>query len=238
MTKLSRLLAFLLALAAISSARAADSFTPAQRAEIVHIMRDALKQDPTILRDAFAALQARADGADKARLLARGAAGLVRPGDPVEGNPHGSTTIVEFFDVRCPFCRRMEPDMAALLRRDHRVKLVLIDLPILGPASVLASRALLAAQQQGGYAKLRAALMTAPPDITEAAIEQAARANGLDWARLRRDMAAPAVMARLKANLALADQLGIDGTPALVAGRQIVPGAVGLSDLEKLAAAN
>ena len=38
-------------------ARAAE-FTPAQRAEIVAIVRDALKQDPSILRDAVIALQA------------------------------------------------------------------------------------------------------------------------------------------------------------------------------------
>ena len=36
----------------------AAEFTPAQRAEIVAIVRDALKQDPSILRDAVVALQA------------------------------------------------------------------------------------------------------------------------------------------------------------------------------------
>ena len=34
------------------------AFTPAQRLEIVKIMREALKADPTILRDAVGALQA------------------------------------------------------------------------------------------------------------------------------------------------------------------------------------
>ena len=43
--------------------RAAE-FTPAQRAEIVQILRDALKQDPSILRDAVGALQA--DEGDRA----------------------------------------------------------------------------------------------------------------------------------------------------------------------------
>ena len=36
----------------------AAEFTPAQRAEIVAVVRDALKQDPSILRDAVVALQA------------------------------------------------------------------------------------------------------------------------------------------------------------------------------------
>jgi hypothetical protein len=41
------------------------------------------------------------------------------------------------------------PAMEALLRRDPNLRVVLKDLPILGPNSVLASRALLAAQRQG-----------------------------------------------------------------------------------------
>ena len=36
----------------------AAEFSPAQRAEIVTIIRDAMKQDPSILRDAITALQA------------------------------------------------------------------------------------------------------------------------------------------------------------------------------------
>ena len=68
-------------------------------------------------------------------------------------------TIVEFFDTRCPYCRKLEPTMADLLARDHGVRLVYKDLPILGPASVLGSKALLAAQKQGGYEKLRDAIM-------------------------------------------------------------------------------
>ena len=38
------------------AARAADSFTPAQRAEIVGIVRTALKADPSILRDAVGSM--------------------------------------------------------------------------------------------------------------------------------------------------------------------------------------
>ena len=56
------------------------------------------------------------------------------PADPVGGNPKGDVTIVEFFDTRCPYCRKLEPTMADLLARDHGVRLVYKDLPILGPA--------------------------------------------------------------------------------------------------------
>ena len=50
---------FLLAAAGmmLSGRAIAQSFTDAQRAEIVDILRDALRRDPSILRDALGALQ-------------------------------------------------------------------------------------------------------------------------------------------------------------------------------------
>jgi protein-disulfide isomerase len=206
-------------------AASADEFTAAQRAEIVKIMRDALKRDPSILRDAVAALQA--DEAGKQRqMLAAAKNSLTDPADPIGGNPQGDVTIVEFFDTRCPYCRKLEPTMAELLARDHGVRVVFKDLPILGPASVLGSKALLAAQQQGGYEKLREAIMSAPPQTTEAMIQTAAQQLGLDWPRLQHDMADPAIQQRIDANLKLARSIGIEGTPALIIGGELIPGAV------------
>lgn len=222
----------------ISSARAAE-FSPAQRAEIVAVVRDAMKQDPSILRDAVVALQA--DDEQKAQVAARTAiAGsrdaLVTAADPIAGNPAGDVTIVEFFDTRCPYCRRMEPVMSAFLNQDAKVRLVYKDLPILGPASLLGTRALLAAQDQGAYVKMREAVMKLPPDTTLAQIETTARGLGLDWPRMVRDMQDPAVQARIDKNLKLAHALGIQGTPALVIGNDLIPGAVDLPDLSKAVA--
>ena len=165
----------------------ADQFTPAQRDEIVRIMRDALKQDPTILRDAVEALQAdessRQEAAGRSAIAASRQALTEDAADPVAGNPKGDVTIVEFFDTRCPYCRKLEPTMAALLKADHGVRLVYKDLPILGPASVVGSKALLAAQRQddrvpGAYEKLRDALMRPGAEQTKEAIFADAPVSG------------------------------------------------------------
>jgi protein-disulfide isomerase len=217
----------------------AAEFTPAQRAEIVAIVRDALKKDPTILRDAVVALQAdegeRTQEATRAA-IAQSRSQLVTPADPVAGNPQGDVTIVEFFDTRCPYCRRLEPVMDSFLTQDRKVRLVYKDLPILGPASVLGTKALLAAQNQGAYSRMRDAVMKLPPDTTIAQIEASARSLGLDWPRMARDMDDPAVQARIDANLKLAHDLGIQGTPAMVIGTELVPGALELPELQKAVA--
>ena len=222
-------LAALAACSLLARPVAAEEFSPTQRAEIVRIVRDALLRDPSILHDA---LQSKKD-ADMRNAIEAHRAALVTPADPVAGNVNGTVTVVEFYDTRCPYCREIEPTIAQLLVRDHSVRLVYKDLPVLGPASVLAAHALLAAQQQNGYDKLRAALMHAPPDYTKDGILAIARKVGLDVDRLAHDMEDPAIATRLDANLALASALGTDGTPALVVGDVLVPGAIELSELEK-----
>lgn len=242
MTRLFRVPVLLIALACLSAAPcadAADSFTPAQRAEIVAIMREALKKDPSILRDAVAAMQADDSAhaqAEQQAILAAHRDMLVTPADPVAGNPHGNVTIVEFFDTQCPYCRRMDPAMDKLLAQDHGVRLIYKDLPILGPASLLGAKALLAAQKQGGYDKLRDALMKMPPDTNLAMIQAAAEKLGLDWTRLSHDMNDPAVQQRIDANLSLARALDIQGTPALIIGNTLQPGAMDLAELQQAVA--
>jgi protein-disulfide isomerase len=230
-------LTVLLALTA-TGAQAAE-FTPAQRAEIVTILREALKKDPSILRDAVVALQT--DETDHAQAASRAAISqvqgqLVVPDDPVAGNAQGDVTIVEFFDTRCPYCRKMEPVMDNFLLQDRKVRLVYKDLPILGPASVLGTKALLAAQKQNAYVRMRDAVMKLPPDTTLPQLEAAARGLGLDWPRMAHDMDDPSVQARIDANLNLAHAMGIQGTPALVIGNDLIPGAVDLPDLQKAVA--
>jgi protein-disulfide isomerase len=131
----------------------AQGLSEAQRAEVLALLRRALAEDPSILRDALAAM----DSADQAataetqrRAIRAQADALLRDAaDPVRGNAGGAITIVEFFDARCGYCRAMHATLEEMLRRNRDVRLVLKDMPILGPNSLLASRALLAAQRLG-----------------------------------------------------------------------------------------
>ncbi len=229
----------LAALAAMPSLARAE-FSPAQRAEIVTMVREALQQDPSILRDAVSALQADETARDKAGAQAALTAArekLTTPADPVGGNAKGDVTIVEFFDVRCPYCKKLEPEMAKLLAGDKGVRLVYKDLPILGPASTLGAKALLAAHRQNAYEKFRDVVMASSFDVGMPSLEAAAKKLGLDWAKMARDMEDPGIKAQLDANLALAHSLNIQGTPALIVGEELVPGAMDAAEMKRLIAA-
>ena len=217
---------------------AADpGFTPEQRQQIIQIIRDALKTDPSILRDAVVALRADQEAHDeadiKARIGASAHALTAAAGDPVAGNPHGDVTLVEFYDPRCPYCRRMLPAVQALIQHDPKLRVVYKDIPVLGPASVLETRAILAAQRQGGYEKMQAALMSNPAQPTDALIRDTAKSLGLDPARLASDMGGPAVTRQIDANMALAHELKVEGTPVWIVGDAFIPGAVDQAALEQ-----
>jgi len=158
------------------------------------------------------------------------------PGNPVGGNPQGRVTIVEFFDYQCGYCKREAVELTKLLQTDSDIRLVYKDLPILGPPSVFAARAALAAQKQGKHEALHAALMATSEGLTEQSVLQVATQAGLDIAQLEKDMGDPSVAATLDRNFRLQRALNIQGTPALIVGTELIPGAAGLETLKALVA--
>jgi protein-disulfide isomerase len=224
-----------------AASRPASAFNPAQRAEIVQILRESLRSDPTILRDAVAALQQ--DEARQQDAAAQTAITGARPAltenaaDPSAGDPSGDVTVVEFYDTRCPYCRRLLPTMAALLKADPKLRIVYKDLPILGPDSMLEARAVLAAQRQGRYLPMQEAVMRATGPANAQSLRAQAASLGMDGAQLEHDMADPALQARIDANLQLARSLHVEGTPAFVIGNRLIPGAVALTELQDAVAA-
>jgi protein-disulfide isomerase len=144
------------------------------------------------------------------------------PGSPVIANPQGTVTIVAFFDYTCPYCKAAEPRLMRLVDKDKRIKLVMKEFPILTKASLIASRAALAAAKQGKYRQFHIALMRREGVLDEAGIFETARAVGLDGARLRRDMGD--VNEEIIANFNLARGIRVFQTPAYIVGGHFVTG--------------
>ena len=217
---------------------AAAEFTSDQRQAIEGIIRDYLQKNPEALLDALQAAKDKMEGEahEKAAavLAARRHEVFDDPDAPVAGNPKGNTSLVEFFDYRCPYCKQVEPSLDALLEEDRQLRFVYKEFPVLGPESVSAARAALAARKQDKYNVMHHALMALKGNIDEAALFRVASSVGLDVDRLKRDMAAPDIDRMLKANIALAGALDIRGTPGFVIGNEIVPGAISLEALKHL----
>jgi protein-disulfide isomerase len=148
------------------------------------------------------------------------------PNAPVLGNPDGDITVVEFFDYNCPYCRRVKPEMEALLAADPNVRVVYREWPILGDGSVFAARAALASRNQGKYEEFHWAMMQLKERAEEASILRTAEDIGLDVAQLRSDMNGPEIEEHIQTSMRLAQSLGFSGTPSFVIGDSLAPGLI------------
>ncbi|WP_066531090.1 DsbA family protein [Erythrobacter sp. CCH5-A1] len=148
----------------------------------------------------------------------------------VLGNPKGSRVLVEFTDYQCPYCEASLKDVNRLIAEDPNLKVVIREWPIF-EGSDAASRMALAAGIQGKYPAFHDAMFKMGD------IEAAAKAAGLDMARATRDAASQAVTDEIAKNLEQARALGFTGTPAWVAGKTPIGGAVGYEKLKQALAA-
>jgi protein-disulfide isomerase len=143
----------------------------------------------------------------------------------VLGNPAGSKVLVEFTDYNCPYCEASLKDVTRLVAEDPELKVVIREWPIF-EGSDAASRMALAAGLQGKYRAFHEAMFRTGD------IAVAARAAGLDMARAEADAASDAVTVEIARNLDFARSLGFSGTPAWIAGRKPIGGAVGYDKLK------
>ena len=219
-----------LALGAVA-ARAADDVP--NRAAIEAVVRAYILDHPEIIPEAIARLQTR----ETTRAVAADRQAIEKPfAGAWAGNPKGDVTLVMFTDYSCGFCKASAPDIDRLLAADPKLKVVWREIPVLGPQSVVAARAALAAAKQDRYLPFhRAVFAGSRPD--DAHLASAGREVGLDARRLAIDRAGADVADELQSNLALAGRLRIEGTPAFVIGDQVLGGAVGHDALAKAIAA-
>jgi protein-disulfide isomerase len=217
----------------------AEEAPPLDKAAVEQVVRELLQREPELVMEALQSLQARQESeqAEQAKQAVVDNAEALK-GEPAEvaANPDGDVTLVEFMDYHCGYCRRMMPSLRDLVAEDKGVRFVLKEFPILGPDSVVAARAAVAARNQGRYWDMHLALMESE-DISLDGVRALAAGLGLDVARLEADMNSPQTEQVLAADMELARKLGLRGTPAFVLGGEIIPGAVPPEQLEGLIAA-
>lgn len=187
--------------------------------EILQEMADALSE-----KQAQAEVDASQAAVDKV--------GVSRFLDPriafVTGPANAKTTIIELFDYNCPYCRASLPAVKKFYEK-HRndTRFAFIEFPIKGEASVLATRAMLAARRQPGkYIPFHFALMSERDAVDQQMIDQTAERLGLDINQLHRDMDDPEIAQTIARVHLLAKRSKINATPTFIINGKVRPGAV------------
>jgi protein-disulfide isomerase len=222
-------------------ATSAQSFTDTQRSDIEAIVKNYLISHPEVLEEAMNELskrQAADEAAKHEASVAKNADEIFNsPRGVVLGNKDGDVTFVEFFDYNCGYCKRAMADMLDLLKNDPKLKVVLKEFPVLSEGSVEAAKVAVAVRMQDPtgkkYLDFHQKLLGGRGPADKARALAAAKDAGLDVARIEKDLASPEVKSTIEENFKLAEDMGLNGTPSYVIGKQIVVGAVGLDGLKE-----
>ncbi len=173
--------------------------------------------------------------------IAENRASLISDGySVIAGNPDGDLTLVEFFDYRCGFCRRAHAEVQSFLRSDSQIRYVLKEFPILGPQSLTAARASMAASNQiqgDRFLAFHEDLLMHEGTIDQEFVLELAVRHGMDTETLEIDMVDPIIDERLQQNFVAAGALHIEGTPSFVLGDSVTVGYLdqhGLAEWAKI----
>lgn len=146
-------------------------------------------------------------------------------GAPEKGNVRAGVVVVEFSDFQCPFCKRHVEATLPAIETDYvdtgKVRYVFMDYPLesIHPLAFKAAEASHCAAEQEQFWKMHARLFAHQDELARDQLVSHARALGLDADRFTTCLDGGKYANAVRTSLAEGEKLGIDGTPAVVLGR-------------------
>lgn len=220
-----------------SATHAEESLT---RGEVEQIVKEYLITNPQVVVDALEAFSKQEEekaAARQQKMIKDNRDKLLNSEySPSVGPKDSDIAVVEFFDYHCGYCKRMLPTIVELLDKHKNVRVIMKELPILSEDSEMAARASIAfyklAPQK--YMEFHTVLMNHKATYDPEFLQAEAKKLGVDGAELITMMNADFVTEELDANSKLAEAIGVRGTPAIIVGDTLKPGALPYNALEKL----
>jgi protein-disulfide isomerase len=162
------------------------------------------------------------------------------PGIVITGNPHGDVTLVEFYDVNCPFCRAASGDIDAMLKSNSELRLVLVPFPVLGIPSIQGTRVELAVARltsASNFYKFHRMLDQSRGVVDGNRALAAAKAVGLDQAKVLKIANEDSLADVMTAHVKLGNDLAIQATPGFVIKGVALVGYPGPKAMARIVAA-
>jgi protein-disulfide isomerase len=156
------------------------------------------------------------------------------------GNLQGDVTLMQFYDLNCPYCRAAAADVDAIVRADNKLKLILVPYAVLSVASVQGALVEVAAGKMLTPAKFldfHRRLYANRGTIDGAKALEAAKDMGLDPAKVVALGNTQESLDMLRRNATVGGDAKLAATPAYVIGGVAIVGHPGRKALDTVIAA-
>ena len=153
------------------------------------------------------------------------------------GDKNSKTTIVEFVDYNCGYCKRNHNIIMQFLKNNDDVRYIVKELPILGEGSILASKFAVLIYLKDGpevYQKFFNFLMTHKNQLNFQILKSFASKAGSIIKDFDNQINIKKVNSVITTNLILAEKLSINGTPSFIIGNSIIRGFISSEELQEI----
>lgn len=200
------------------------SLNATQKQEVKDLIKETLKSDPKIIINSiveFRKQQMQQYQQEAEKNIAKHSEQIFDQNtNLVLGNPKAKVSIIEFMDYNCGHCKALAKTLESLIKNNKDVKVIVKDLPLFGESSMLAAKASVAASKQNKFSEFHYAIFALKKAANKDNIKQIAEQLKLDMKKFDTDLNSSTTEDYIKANIALAKNLRIMATPAMIIGNK------------------
>ncbi len=150
-----------------------------------------------------------------------------------EGNKSSQKIIVEFFDYNCSYCKRAHADLKKIISENKDIKVIYKNFPILSDRSVELAKYALIISELGNakFIRFHNYLLKQKGKINDNDLDLILKELNIDKAFLNKKLKDDSINSKLQNDYDLANNLGLNGTPAFVIGDEIIFGYISKKEL-------
>lgn len=142
------------------------------------------------------------------------------------GNLSSKRSIYQFIDYNCGYCLKFHQELNNVLNKDNDIKVIVIQMPILGSQSSQFSKMAIAANLQNKFKIVHDYLYSQQRKSNMEDILADLFLLKVDIIKLQEDTASEAVLNLLNKHDQLVKDFQFTGTPAIIIGNTIIPGFI------------
>ena len=142
------------------------------------------------------------------------------------GNANSDIQIFEFVDYNCGYCLKFHNEVTSVISQEKSLKLVIIQMPILGRMSDELSKLALASSLQGKFNEVHNYLYSSNRKSRIEDIYADLFLMDVDINQLEKDLESEVVLKLISQHNNIVKDFKFTGTPAIIIGNTIIPGFI------------